>query len=352
MQVTKTKDSMLQILRGLAITVVLVHHAISRIGVGGLQNIDEILICFHMPAFFIISGLLYQRNVKKYETEGKMHFLINKAKHLLIPYLFWYLLLWAGVSVASLLGDSVTDMLTGIGFAPIGVGKMLYGLFTYEVYYVEHLWFLYVLFLFFLAHCLIGEIGNSKVLLVIGILMGLSSCIIAYPNIVSRFMIWFVFFTFGRCVEWHEGLKMQIKDGKWPIPLLLFVVLSVARVFLYDIEPETGKYVLAIVKQIIKYAIGFLGVWLLYMAAGYLNKFKNKISDLVKTIGDYSYDIYLMHNPYFLALSATVLYGFLGLNALLTVVIAVVLGIAIPMLVSKYIIQRFKVLSFVMIGKG
>ena len=319
---------------------------------GVLQDIDEILICFHMPAFFIISGLLYQRNVKKYEDRGKLRFLVDKIKHLLIPYVFWYVLLWAGVSAVSLLGDSVVNLLTGIGFAPMGVGEMLYGLFTYEVYYVEHLWFLYVLFLFFLVHCFIGNVGSNKVLVVVGIFMGLSTCVISYPNIITRFMIWFVFFTFGRCVERYDDVMERIKQSKWLIPLILFVVLAVVRILLFDMEPEINKYVLALVRQIVKYAIGFLGVMLLYMAARYLNRIKNGITALVKTIGDYSYDIYLMHNPYFLALSATVLYSFLGLNAVLTIVIAVILGISIPMIVSKFIIRRSKILSFVMIGKG
>ncbi|MCD7992347.1 MAG: acyltransferase [Clostridia bacterium] len=353
MQVTKAKDSTLQILRGLAITVVLVHHAISRIGVGGwMRNIDEILICFHMPAFFIVSGFLYQRNLKKYESEGKWNFLQKKAKHLLIPYMFWYVLLWIGVQVACLMGDSVKDMLTGIGFAPMGIGEMLYGLLTFEIYYVEHLWFLYVLFLYFLIHSLIGELGSSEAIFVIGILMGVSTCVIAYPNIISRFMIWFVFFSFGRFMERHEEVIIQIKEGKWLAPLLLFVVLSIARIFLFDVEPEINKYVLAIVRQIIKYTLGFLGVWLLYMVDRYLNRIKNRLTILVKIIGDYSYDIYLMHNPYFLALSSTVLYGFLGVNALLTIVIAVILGVSIPMIASKFIIRRFKILSFVMLGEG
>ena len=89
METTQNKNNTLQVLRGLAIIVVLIHHSISRTNVGlVLQSIDDILICFHMPVFFIIAGYLYQNKINKYESmkkgrflyTGTMRELLNKAR--------------------------------------------------------------------------------------------------------------------------------------------------------------------------------------------------------------------------------------------------------------------------------
>lgn len=47
----------IQIMRGIAITVVLVRHAIAQVNAGIiLTALEQIIICFHMPIFFVIAG--------------------------------------------------------------------------------------------------------------------------------------------------------------------------------------------------------------------------------------------------------------------------------------------------------
>ena len=107
METTQNKNNTLQVL---AIIVVLIHHSISRTNVGlVLQSIDDILICFHMPVFFIIAGYLYQNKINKYESMKKGRFLLAKAKHLLVPYVFWTVLLWCGVQIANSLNSSISQ---------------------------------------------------------------------------------------------------------------------------------------------------------------------------------------------------------------------------------------------------
>ncbi|MCD8157400.1 MAG: acyltransferase family protein, partial [Clostridiales bacterium] len=224
---TGERNNTLQILRGLAITAVLLHHTISKTGGGSvLKGIDDILICFHMPAFFIIAGYLYQIKLDKYEKAGKISFIKGKAKHLLIPYAFWTILLWGGVNLANKAGSSVSRMLTEIGFGPMSVKDLAIGLLTYEenYYYTEHLWFLYVLFLFFFIHCLMGKRGKGKISLLLGLAAGFLTCYVDMPNIAERFMLWIVFFIFGRYMAYEEKLKYWI-DNKSKNMWILFVLL-------------------------------------------------------------------------------------------------------------------------------
>ncbi len=99
-----------------------------------------------------------------------------------------------------------------------------------------------------------------------------------------------------------------------------------------------------------KYLIGFLGVMIIYYIADMLNK--TRTNRLIRYIGDYSFDIYLMHNPYCVALSAIVLNKMMGISAYISVISATAIGIALPMAASKFIIRKIKPLAVVMIGKA
>ncbi len=345
----------LQMLRGLAIIVVLIHHSISR--TGGwviLHGIDDILICFHMPVFFIIAGYLYQNKISKYENMGKGRFLLAKAKHLLVPYVFWTVLLWCGVQVANSISTSVSQRMISIGFGPMSIKNLIVGLLTYEEYYTEHLWFLYVLFLYFLVHTLLGKTGSTKWCLIIGMICGFLCGYVQFPNIIERFLIWFVFFAFGRFIANRKGLgkdERKKKTGMTAYVLVIFAILSCVRLVLENVDLGINIYILVPLRQAIKYALGFWGVYLLYLLAAFIERKLSKIARIIKNIGDYSYDIYLMHNPYIVALGCTVFSSILGLNPLLTIIVATVAGVIIPMLISKFVIRRFNSLSKIMIGR-
>ena len=80
----------------------------------------------------------------------------------------------------------------------------------------------------------------------------------------------------------------------------------------------SGSMMIRLGVQAIKYAEVFLGVCVIYAVAKTL-----KNNPLVKTIGDYSYDIYLMHNPYIVALTSVILNKVIGINSYVTTVAAV-----------------------------
>lgn len=55
-------------------------------------------------------------------------------------------MLWTGVQAASMIGLAVLVKMSEIGFAPMSVGNLLYGLLTYQVYYTEFLYMLFDMF--------------------------------------------------------------------------------------------------------------------------------------------------------------------------------------------------------------
>lgn len=346
MEAEKQKSSALQIMRGLAIILVLVRHAIAQVNADTVLNaVEQIIICFHMPAFFVISGYLFQKNYNKYVLQGKIKFIINKAKHLLLPYAFWTIFLWMVIQVACCLGNSIKNMMIGIGFGPMSVKELLFGLLTYETYYSEHLWFLYVLFVFFVINIVLGEYGKKVWILPVAFLLGLLTSFVVWPHIVERCMTWSIFFFFGRYIAENERIKDRIqfvKNRKQFVCIIAaFAALCVVRLMLMHFKCNFFA------QFFVKYAIGFIGVWLLYGISFHITRLKTAFC----VIGDYSYDIYLMHNPYCVALSAIVLNKMLGITPYIAVIAATALGVLIPMLASKLIIRKIKPLSILMIGK-
>lgn len=203
----------IQVMRGIAIAVVLLRHAIAQVNADAiLGGTEQIIICFHMPVFFVIAGYLFQKQLGKYQTETKAKFLIDKARRLLIPYVFWTVLLWIGVQVACKLSPVILTKLTVIGFAPMSVGNLIYGLLTYQVYYTEHLWFLYVLFLLFAINIFTQKVGASRYSVVIWLLIGLVTLFVDFPHIIERTMLWGIFFEFGRIAQKHS-ITAKMRGG-------------------------------------------------------------------------------------------------------------------------------------------
>lgn len=347
METIRGKSDVIQIMRGIAIILVLFRHAIAQVNTDAvLDAIEEIIICFHMPVFFVIAGFLFQRGLNKYVQKGKINFLLGKAKHLLLPYVFWTILLWMGVQIACMSSSEVFAKMKEIGFAPMNIGNLLYGLLTYQVYYTEHLWFLYVLFLFFVINIVAERSGSNVLALWIWGLIGILSLFVTFPHIIERVMIWGVFFAFGRFIQ--QNKKTEKMSGELRACICLMFLGGVV-IRLIGLHSGITAKAFAVVMQLDKYLIGFAGVGLVYIMATKISKANTK--RLVKCVGDYSFDIYLMHNPYCVAFSAMVLNKVLGVSAYISVIVATIIGVALPMAASKLVIRKVKVLSTVMIGK-
>lgn len=334
------KDNTLQVMRGIAIVLVLVWHSISQVNRDPVLNgVGQIIICFHMPVFFVIAGFLFEKGLTKYIKNGRITFLKKKAKHLLVPYIFWTVLLWAGVNGVQLIMPSTVNKLSLLGFAPMTVIEMLWGILTYENYYTQHLWFLYVLFVFFIINIFMPKRGKNWIACALWIVLGFVSVCVNLPNILSRIMLWGCFFCIGRIICDKQLILSRVR-GYWTVSL--FICFSALRVLSYS---ASGDIIIRFTVQLIKYAEGFLGVCIIYVLA---KKLENNA--VVKTIGDYSYDIYLMHNPYVVAMTSVILNKVIGINSYITIVTAVTAGIALPICASRCVIRNIPFLTKVLLG--
>ena len=208
------KNSTVQIMRGIAIVAVLFWHSISQVKTDAfLKAVGQIIICFHMPVFFAIAGNLFEKSINKYINMGRVRFIKKKAKHLLIPYVFWTVLLWGCINIVELLFPSSVAKLSSLGYAPMDIKNLIWGLLTYEVYYTQHLWFVYVLFVLFAINILLLKTGRGILIFVTWLLLGFLTRFVTLPDIIERIMVWGCFFCFGRMIARRPQLTSKSIGG-------------------------------------------------------------------------------------------------------------------------------------------
>ena len=114
-----------------------------------------------------------------------------------------------------MISPAVLAKMSDTGFAPMSVGNLLYGLLTYQVYYTEHLCFLYVLFVMFVINIFAVDKGSSLSVLVLLVwgAVGMLTLFVTLPHIIERVMLWGIFFAFVRFCQVNKKTKKMIGGG-------------------------------------------------------------------------------------------------------------------------------------------
>ncbi|QEW02151.1 acyltransferase family protein [Microbacterium lushaniae] len=194
-QQTKKRDGSLDLMRGLAIMLVILFHASTVLRAdmdvpSWLQTFNAVFAPVRMPAMVFLSGLLVAPSIKK----GTAPYLTGKARRILWPYVLW------SVGFVVLLAVAAPEKYS------------LSRLVTVPIDPVEHLWFLYYLMGYYFVALLTlrmrAEViaGAFLVVNVIGSVTGLSD--------LQIFGFLGCFFFMGVACSWHpEGLVFLLRQG-------------------------------------------------------------------------------------------------------------------------------------------
>lgn len=196
----------MDVARGLGIILVVIGHAerglVSAGMAGGSMGwLDYTLYLFHMPLFFLLSGL----NVPHALRKGAASFTRSKLHTIAYPYVLWSLV-QGGVLVALsgvTNGSASLSDLAQIGWRPMG-----------------QFWFLYVLF--FCQFVALATSGRRLVLAALGVAAYLTSLFLSFDILVERGLYSFAFFALGVLLSERIG-KMK--------PLGLVVAISAVVAF-------------------------------------------------------------------------------------------------------------------------
>lgn len=327
----------LDIARGICILFVVFGHALIptvRENNELIKGIYTYIYFFHMPVFFIVSGIIFENNLNKYTDNKK--FLTKKFKLLIIPYIVFSCVSYIGINICFRI-NGFSNILKSAGYNATNLKDIIIGILFYNNHIDKHLWFVYMLFMAFVINIFTKK--SKTISLVISIAIFTINHIFKinqYWNIL-QYDSFLVYFSIGRFLFNKKNLKKSTV-------IIIFIVyhILVAFNFIFNIE--------GILNILIRFIMGTFGTIIVIDISRRIEN-NNLVQKIFTTLSKYSYDIYLMHQPFIVSGIMGVLVKLGYLPIIFNIIIVTVLGIIIPIVVSKYVIRKNKMLSSICLGR-
>ncbi|MCC6758432.1 MAG: acyltransferase family protein [Candidatus Omnitrophica bacterium] len=283
------KNSTLNVLKGLAIVLVVYGHVLQRIMVLNGEDffshpVFKAIYTFHMPLFVFISGYLMAWSLSR-RSIGEVFKI--RCKSLLIPYIVWGTL---GVMTFYAL-----DVLDGKG-----AGFNFFGQWIDQLIIDPEIWFLSTLF--FCAALLLFSVKlQERFRIAAFVAVYFLLLVIPYNEYGALYYIkWFyVFYAAGYFVNQYGGALIQKLNNKAVLAacLVLFVFLAPTwttndYIYVNKMNFMATEYCFEIFRFVYRYLVSFLGIGLAVFAGVYL--MKTPAARWFEMAGIYSLDIYLL----------------------------------------------------------
>ena len=340
----KTRNRTIDVLKGLAIILVVYGHIIQRsMVVGGadffLNPVFKIIYTFHMPLFVLISGYLIAASLKRRSIRDTFKI---RVKSLFIPFVIW-----------SLLDMLVNDIINLSGELNV---------FEYLVL-KPSVWFLFTLFaasVLVLASARLQKKFGLAIFVVIYLLI----LVIPFNEYAALYYIkWFyLFYVAGYLIhEYGSGWIARFNNtATFVTVFFVFLVLLPFwtrndYIYVNKMYFLSSDYVLEISRYSYVYLIGFVGIVLAFFIGAHLSK--TKAVTLLENIGIYSLDIYLLQRYLVEGLYPKVLKQFnlsFDYNSSLFLCVFCPLvtaaAVALCIVISKFIIRKISILHTLLLG--
>jgi fucose 4-O-acetylase-like acetyltransferase len=162
--------------KGIGIILVVVGHVLRGLASAqlmeltpGARFVDEFIYSFHMPLFFLLSGLFLTRSVSKGSFTA---FLEDKSRTILYPYV-----VWSTITIA------IKCCLGSLPNQP----RSLFDIFDLIYAPIEQYWFLYTLFFLIVTFGFLLSVGAQPVALV-------AVSFLIHPAMLATHVNWYVFY--------------------------------------------------------------------------------------------------------------------------------------------------------------
>jgi fucose 4-O-acetylase-like acetyltransferase len=202
--------------RGIGILLVVYAHVMRSLVLAGIMPddpltamVDRVIYAFHMPLFFVLSGLF----ARTPRLGGRTRFVKDKLERIAYPYLLWSVIMVLAIGIAGGAANHRIEFsaLASIGWEPIA-----------------HFWFLYVLFFCFMVLLLPGRIpilAATGIYMVVTIMMGFGPIWLRI-GLFLPFFIGGFFLTAKTATAWFaDGRRLAMTAMvSWAIFALLMAV--------------------------------------------------------------------------------------------------------------------------------
>lgn len=279
------REKWIDILRGIAITLVLCAHSVLIYPIDISQNwllswVLEFIKVFYMPLFFIVSGYLLRKN-------NYLLFLIRKAKRLLIPYF-----LWGGANIClHIVGGKLVSHQYELKTAMLRL--FLYG---------GEYWFLFVLFCVCIFAPIVLYVCNKSELFIIFELFLIILARLFQTDFLclNKVIYYLIFFTLGQFFYQKKSQKKQ-RMNKLMIMAEAFILIVIVV-----LKKEVGVDVLEL--DIIA---AIAGSGIAYIIA--CRSYDNVLFRYFEAAGVYSLGFYIL-NGYCLVAARVLIVNIIGMT--------------------------------------
>jgi fucose 4-O-acetylase-like acetyltransferase len=326
------------LIKGIAITLVVIGHYTPATMPHYWTEMRDVIYTFHMPLFFLLAGYLYGFSPPK--SSDYLNFLKKKAKRLLIPF----------VSISA--SFFLVKIMTGIFFKlqfPVNLGSFLSIFISPLDSFLPLLWFIYTLFIIFAIFPLLSFLVNDRLIRLCAVVLILyffgyrarEFCLVQlFQNLPA--------FTLGFILAYQKINFDNIE------PKFLWIILIVAITFFaitYHFKDASIYSKINLGIDLLLYIYGSLACISLSILI-YLSNIE--VAAYLKIVGVYSMSIYLLHTM-FTSMVRIVFYQVMHIpnsKFLYGALLAIIVGIMLPLLIEKYILRRCQVTKRFFLGLG
>lgn len=321
----KKKEKWIDIARGILIFFVVLGHSTLGANHGDKNNFCYYIYLFHIPAFFILSGCLYKSSTDKVGLQVK-----KKFRRLLIPYMS-YIIVINLPRVALLLINNWRQAFSEI-----------YDLFyggQHLKYYVGAFWFITCLFFVEVFFILLDKyMKNDKEKIIVIFLFYVIAHIhskyfskVAFPFAIDVSFIALAYYAFGYYFNQYIISKYIFLSSA--ILSVFFIIAIRLNIIDYGLEMWAHNYKNFILDFVIPIVISIF----IFNFSKYLEDVW--CSNFIAEIGKYTLPIMAMH----IAISRGIIKTIIGGDY--NYFMFTILGVMIPYLIAKYILQKSKILK-------
>lgn len=321
----------------IGIVLVVLGHALSTLPTGSndlCELLRTLIYLIHMPLFFVISGFLFENNINKYQNKGFKAYATSKFRVFIIPYISFTLLITLIVAIGSYV-EPFQSVIRKLGSPSISIMSIVKSIVLYENPIDDHLWFSYVMFLVLILSYLMIKIDKRLIVMIFYVLY-IGTFFIILPELIWKVFRYMLLFQMGRNLFQYNEYFEKIKN----IWLLLVLFLSTG---IYLILKEQNLCIMGAIKPIAEISSSLLILRLSF------NLEYTKFKQILDYLGEKSYAIYLIHQPYIVPVIMALVSGETFLT-IFAVILSLVLGLLIPITIQDKIISKSKILSFLFLG--
>ena len=316
--------------RGIGMLLVVMGHAIAdsfSINEGIAYYVFHFIYSFHMPLFFFLSGYCARKIFELDCWKKRGMYVVKRFFRLMVPY---FVVAFIYVPLDYFLARFTSGVSDGNVFLNLIKGDNP----DYQ------LWVLYALFLMALFTTIFNRLPLWFFAVISLCCFAINEFITTDLAIVSSFGQQYIFFVLGFIVRKKQIEIQQKKVVSTTIAAIIFVSSYLLR-SVFNIENGETDFLFLIT--------GCSGIYLSIVAAKLLSSKTNFSNKLFNLIGKYSMDIYIMGNLPQVAVRV-LCFSLLLLPGIVGCVLSVVMGILLPILVSKLIVRRFKLIKGLILG--